>query len=179
MSPNIFQTNLQYKTLTWVHSPLMIALQWVSAGDEVLKWPQVKLNLCQTHMKQFIIWPDSLTLHVTPYWVTLEVHNLLAWSRASFPSIDPYLMVWSLILNQHKYSHQQTPQVSTTKLTHTVILRSSFPLSNSQPKDHHQKTQKNRELYLWTEHDGFLKKEKNKLFDASSKVPAQLNILNV
>lgn len=62
-----FQTNLQYKTLTWVHSPLMIALQWVSAGDEGLKWPQVKLNLCQTHMKQFIKWPDSLTLHVTPY----------------------------------------------------------------------------------------------------------------
>jgi len=40
--------------MRWVHSPLMFALQWVSAGGTKLNWPQVKLNLCQTHMKQLI-----------------------------------------------------------------------------------------------------------------------------
>ncbi len=54
-------TNLQYKTSTWVHSPLMVALQWVNAGD----WTKVVTGKAQlepnTHETIFIR-PDLLSL---------------------------------------------------------------------------------------------------------------------
>ncbi len=116
-------TNLQYKTSTWVHSPLMVALQWVNAGD----WTKVVTGKAQlepnTHETIFIR-PDLLSLSMWPHteWQQRYTAHLWTWSRTSFHSIDPCLMVWSLILDQHKYTHQQTPQVSTTKLTRIIIF---------------------------------------------------------
>ncbi len=101
------------------HSWLLCSGLMLETG---LKWSQVKLNSSQTHETIFIR-PDLLSLSMWPHteWQQRYTAHLWTWSRASF-------LHWSLLdglitdLRSDKYTHQQTPQVSTTKLTRIIIF---------------------------------------------------------